>query len=267
MKIDVLNRTDSEIRFVVEGIKSDFAGELRRIMLGELPTLAIEWVDFMKNDSALPDEVVANRLGQIPFTFDKRAYNLPSECGCKGKGCSRCQVKMSLKVKGPAMVYASDIKTNAKDVKPVFERVPVVELFEDQELEFEATAQLGKGKEHAKWQAAVVGYKNVPSISMQVEDKKAAEALASICPKHVVVANGARVEIKNPSECDLCMRCVEAAKRGEVKADVKVSAVEDSFIFTVETASGLKPDEIVAQAAELLEAKTKDFAKAARKIK
>jgi hypothetical protein len=44
-------------------------------------------------------------------------------------------------------------------VKPVFDNIPIVELFEGEELQFEANAQLGKGKTHAKWQGAVVGYK------------------------------------------------------------------------------------------------------------
>jgi DNA-directed RNA polymerase subunit D len=267
MKIDVLNVSNSEIKFIVEGIKADMAGELRRIMISELPTMAIEWVDFIKNDSALPDEVVANRLGQVPFTFDKKTYNLPSECKCKGKGCSRCQIKMSLKKKGPGMVYASDIKTNAKDVKPVFERIPIVELFDNQEMEFNAIAQLGKGKEHVKWQSAVVGYKNVPKISVSVKDKKNAEKLASICPKHILKVSGTKITVKHPLDCDMCIQCVDAVKEGKVEGSVSVEAVEDSFVFNVETASGLKPNEIVSQAAELLESKMKDFAKAVRKIK
>ena len=267
MKINMLNRNDSEIKFVVEGINSDFAGELRRIMLSELPTMAIEWVDFIKNDSPLPDEVIADRLGQIPFTFDKRAYNLPSKCKCKGEGCSRCQVKMSLKKKGPGVVYASDIKSNAKDVKPVFERIPIVELFDDQELEFNAISQLGLGKDHAKWQAAVVGYKNVPSISVNVKDKKSVETLASLCPRHVLKANNGKIVVTNPLECNMCMQCVEAVEDGIVKGEVKVQAIEDSFVFTVETVSGWKAEEIVSKAVEILETKMKDFVKAVRKIK
>lgn len=267
MKIDVLDISNSEIKFIAEGIKADIAGELRRIMISELSTMAIEWVDFTKNDSALPDEVVANRLGQVPFTFDKKAYNLPSECKCKGKGCSRCQIKMSLKKKGPGMVYASDIKANAKDVKPVFERIPIVELFDNQEMEFNAIAQLGKGKEHVKWQPAVVGYKNVPKISVSVKDKKNAEKLASICPKHLLKVSGTKIVVKHPLDCDMCMQCMDAVKEGKVEGSVSVEPVEDSFVFNVETASGLKPDEVVSQATELLESKMKDFAKAVRKIK
>jgi DNA-directed RNA polymerase subunit D len=160
MKIDVLNKTDSEIQFLVEDIKPSFASALRRIMMSEIPTMAIEWVDFKNNDSALNDEIIANRLGQVPLTFDQKAYNLNEECKCEGKGCSRCQVKLILKKKGPSMVYSGDLKSTAKDVKPVYDKIPIVELFANQEIQFEATAQLGFGKVHTKWQGAVVGYKN-----------------------------------------------------------------------------------------------------------
>jgi DNA-directed RNA polymerase subunit D len=159
MKIEILEKTDSEIKFSLQNVTPAFANSLRRIMVSEVPTMAIEWVDFKKNSSALPDELLANRLGQIPLTFDRKAYNLPSECKCEGKGCSRCQVELVLKKKGPEMVYSEDLKSKDKDVQPVFGKIPIVELFEGEELQFEATAQLGIGRDHIKWQAAVVGYR------------------------------------------------------------------------------------------------------------
>jgi len=159
MKIQIVEKNDTEIKFVIQEITDAFANELRRIMMSEVPTMAIEWVDFKKNDSVVNDELLSNRLGQIPLTFDQKAYELPEECKCEGKGCSRCQVEMVLKKKGPGMIYSGDLKTKAKDVKPVFDNIPIVELFEGEELQFEAIAQLGKGKTHAKWQGVVVGYK------------------------------------------------------------------------------------------------------------
>lgn len=207
MKVDVQNKTNSEIKFVVEGVKPSFASALRRIMMSEVPTMAVEWVDFKKNDSALPDEVIANRLGLVPLTFDK-GYNLQDECKCGGKGCSNCQVKLVLKKKGPAVVYSGDLKSAAKDVKPVFDKIPITELFENQEIQFEATAQLGTGRKHSKWQAAVVGYES------------------------------------------------NETKSGEGK-----------YSFAVETASGLTPEEIVLNAAEILETKMGEFSKQIKKLK
>jgi len=159
MKVQVLEKNDIEIKFVVQELTDAFANEFRRIIMSEVPTMAIEWIDFKKNDSVMNDEILANRLGQVPLTFDQKIYDLPEDCKCEGKGCSRCQVELILKKKGPGMVYSGDLKTKAKDVKPVFDNIPIAELFEGEEMQFEAIAQLGKGRMHAKWQASVVGYK------------------------------------------------------------------------------------------------------------
>jgi DNA-directed RNA polymerase subunit D len=184
MKVKILNKTDTEIKFSVEGISQSLASALRRVMLSEVPTMAIEWVDFKKNDSALNDEIIAHRLGLIPLTFDRKIYNLPSECSCNGKGCSRCQVKLSLKKKGPCTVYAEDLKSTDENVKPVYPKIPIVELLEGQELQLEATAQLGIGREHAKWQAAVVGY--------EVSNGKFIFNIESVCglkPEEIIISS------------------------------------------------------------------------------
>lgn len=261
MKIEILNKNDSEIRFLVEGIKPSFASALRRIMISEIPTMVIEWVDFKSNDSVLNDEIIANRLGLIPLTFDQKAYNLPSECGCKGKECSRCQVKLTLKKKGPSMVYSGDLKSNAKDVKAVFDKIPIVELFENQELQFEAIAQLGVGREHVKWQCAVVGYKSKPNVIIG-KNVDAKSEYANSCPVKILKIDGNRLVVTDPLKCIMCMQCVEASEN-----KIKIEALEDSFIFNVETASGLSAEDVVTTAAEILENKLKEFEKNLKKLK
>ena len=159
MQVEILEKSDREIKFLLEGVKPSFASALRRVMMTEIPTMAIEFVDFKKNNSALNDEVIANRLGQVPLTFDQKSYELPPK---DGKLTSKHQAKLVLKKKGPGMVYAGDMKSDDKDVKPVYDKIPIVELFEGQELQFEAAAQLGTGRQHSKWLGAIVGYKNKP---------------------------------------------------------------------------------------------------------
>lgn len=263
MEIQILEKNDSKIKFLLNGVKASFAGALRRVMISETPTMAIEWVDFKKNDSVMPDEVLANRLGQIPLTYDRKAYNLMSECKCDGKGCSRCQVKISLKKKGPGAAYSEDLKSTDKSVKPGIDKIPIVELFEDQELQFVATAQLGLGKEHAKWKGAVVGYKNLPRIKINDIDKKDLQKFVDICPKGVFKTEDEKLVVKDPVKCILCMQCVEASQKGEIE----VTPVEDAFVFNVESVSGLKSDEIVLLATEILGNKMKEFQKALKKIK
>jgi DNA-directed RNA polymerase subunit D len=147
------------MKFSIEGITTGLAGELRRIMISEVPTMAIEFVDFHSNDSMLWDEIIAHRLGLVPLTYDTKFYNMKDDCRCDDKGCAHCQVSFALKKKGPCMVYSGDLKSTDEKVNPLYDKIPIVELMEGQELELEATAQLGVGKKHAKWQASVVGYK------------------------------------------------------------------------------------------------------------
>jgi len=267
MKMKILSKNDLEISFLVEGINYAFANELRRMMMGEIPVMAIEWVDFRSNDSPMPDELMANRLGQIPLTFDKKAYELPENCKCEGKGCSRCQTELVLKKKGPGIVYSGDLKSKDKSVRPVFDKIPIVELFEGQEVEFEATAQLGIGKNHAKWQAAVVGYKNAPNITISAANcngescRKCVERCVKN-PKVLAVERG-KIVLTNVLVCNMCMQCVDVCPKGAIK----VEAMEDSFIFNVESVSGLSPEEIVVQAAEILEEKSNQFEKGLSKLK
>lgn len=262
MQIQILKKTDSEINFIAKGITPGFANLLRRAMMAEVPTLAIEWVDFIKNDSALQDEILANRLGQIPLTFEKKAYNLIEECSCKGKGCSRCQVKLFLSKKGPCMVYSGDLKTRAKDVKPVFENIPIVELFENEELEFEAIAQLGFGKEHAKWQASIVGYKNCRIASIIPKDKNY-EKYLNLCKRNHVFKTDDKIIITGIDDCTLCQKYKEIGKGDEIKIDDE----EDIFVFNVETTSGLKAEEVLFEALEQLKKRLNEFIKQLKKIK
>jgi DNA-directed RNA polymerase subunit D len=158
IKVEILEKSKERIKFRAEGIGPSFANALRRIMISEIPTMAIEWVDFKKNDSALYDELIAHRLALIPLTFDRRAYKLPEECKEASIKDSQCFAKLKLKKKGPCTVYSGDLESEDESVKPVFDRIPIVELLEGQELELIAYARLGYGKEHIKWQGAIVGY-------------------------------------------------------------------------------------------------------------
>ena len=69
----VLERpNDNEL--VVEFINVDpsFVNALRRILIAEVPTVAIEKVFIWDNSSLLHDEVLAHRLGLIPIQMDAR---------------------------------------------------------------------------------------------------------------------------------------------------------------------------------------------------
>ena len=257
MKLQILKKSDTKLDFTLEGTDYAFANALRRVMMSEVATMAVETVDIEENTSGLFDEALAQRLGLIPLTFDKKLYNVKSECKCDGKGCSRCEVSFTLEAEGPCVVKAGDLKGDS-EVKTTDTEIPIVELLENQGLKLTATAQLGFGKEHAKWQASVVGYQNIPSV--RVTD--ASDKIVDVCPTKVFEKKDSRVKVVREQDCILCMRCVE------VSDGVTVSAQEDGFIFNVESVSGLGAVDILSGALDILEEKAdafKDELKAALK--
>ena len=158
MEIQKLQHTENELQFLLKEITPGLANMLRRIMIAEVPALAIEEVNFIKNDSALYDEIVAHRLGLIPLKTDLSSYELKESCSCKGAGCAKCQLVLSLKAKGPCTVYSSEIQSQDPKVKPVYSNMPITILQKTQKLEFEAVAILGQGKQHAKFSPCLAYY-------------------------------------------------------------------------------------------------------------
>jgi DNA-directed RNA polymerase subunit D len=261
MKINVISKTDREIRFILEGVRPAFANALRRATVGEVPVLAISTVDFTSNDSVMYDEVLAHRLALVPLVFDPKNYNMPNECKCEGKGCGQCQVVLALDKKGPATVYSKDLKSSADDVKPLLPDIPIVDLAEGQRLKLEAIAKLGIGKVHAKWQAAVAGYRYAPTFEIKGKISNTDE-LIKICPKNAITAEDSKVSISQ--ECDTCQECVRAAKPA---GNLVVKGDPTKMIFTVESVSGLHAVDIVSAAADALRDKAKEFGKQIKALK
>jgi DNA-directed RNA polymerase subunit D len=170
--------------FSLSGVDTAYANTLRRIMGFEVPVMAIEDVEFRKNTSILYDEIISHRLGLIPLTTDLKSYDMMSECKCKGAGCASCTVKLVLKAQGPCTVYASEIKSKDPEIKPLYGKMPIVKLLEGQELEFEATAILGLGKDHSKWCPGLVFYK-MPDADKD-EFIFTVESWGQLTPKEIV---------------------------------------------------------------------------------
>src|SRR5467141_367455 len=158
MDIKFLSKEQDTLRFVLSGVKPAFANALRRIMLSEVPVMAIDDVMILENNSVMYDEILAHRLGLIPITTDLESYNLPEECTCKSElGCSKCRASLSLEIEASdpvEVVYTSNLKPENPEVKPVSDKVPIVKLAQGQRIKLEAYARLGRGRDHAKWQPA-----------------------------------------------------------------------------------------------------------------
>jgi DNA-directed RNA polymerases I and III subunit RPAC1 len=70
VQIEVKELCDERVVFELININVAFANALRRILIAEVPTIAIETVHLWQNTGVIQDEVLAHRLGLIPLKID-----------------------------------------------------------------------------------------------------------------------------------------------------------------------------------------------------
>jgi DNA-directed RNA polymerase subunit D len=264
MEVRVLenNKDAGKLSFVIKGTTAAFVNALRRIMVEEVPTMAIEEIEFRKNNSILYDEMVAHRLGLTPLKTDLKSYNLPDKCKCDGKGCARCQLKLTLKaIKGSGIIYASELKSKDPAIKPVYPKMPIVKLLKGQSLEFEATAVLGKGKEHSKWIPCLAYYKHKPII--EIGNVKNPEEIVEKTHGNIFEIKNGKLEVikDNLFKYDLA-GVVEEVSNGEVRVKY-----DDDFIFYVESWGQLSCKEILNQAMDIFNERFEEFSEEIKKAK
>lgn len=256
MEIKSIQKKKDKLVFSISGINTAFANTLRRTIIDEVPTMAIEDVEMRKNSSVLYDEIVAHRLGLIPLKTDLKTYNLPSKCTCKGELCAKCSVQVSLKSKTGAnenIVMASEIKSKDPAIKPAFPEMPIVKLLKNQDLEFEAIAILGQGKEHAKWSPGNVFYRYYPIIDIKKQPDDA-EKVKKSCPTDVFDVKAGKLSVKDIEACTLCGACVDVCD------GIKIGEKNDEFIFFVESYGQLDHKEMITKALELIDENLDEFA-------
>ncbi len=256
------DKKDNKLWFAIKGITPVAANTLRRTLIANVPTMAIEDIEMRKNSSVLYDEIIAHRLGLLALTTDLKTYDLKEECKCEGKGCAKCQAALTLSAKGPVTVYASEIKSKDPKIKPVYGKTPIVKLQKGQELEFEAFATLGKGKDHAKWIPGLVFYRNVPKVDIVKQTEDCAKCI-DVCPMKLFEKSGNSVKLKKDyeNECTLCGACADACPEC-----IKLNEAEDDFIFYIESWGQLTPKDMLTQAFKEIEKKLDSFEEALKSV-
>ncbi|XP_041803447.1 DNA-directed RNA polymerases I and III subunit RPAC1 isoform X2 [Chelmon rostratus] len=291
-RIDVVHLDESNMEFDMVGIDAAIANAFRRILLAEVPTMAIEKVFIYNNTSIVQDEVLSHRLGLIPIKADPRLFeykNTGDEVAEEG-GSEIDTIQLQLKIKcsrNPRaskdssdprelytnhMVYSRDIKWvpigNQADVfadssiGPVHDDILIAQLRPGQELDIIMHCVKGIGKDHAKFSpVATASYRLLPEITLlePVEGEKA-ERLKHCFSRGVIDlqdVNGKKVAKVVNSRLDTCSR--EVLRHDDLKNVVKLGRLRDHFIFTVESTGILPPDVLVTEAIKVLMAKCHRF--------
>ena len=156
--LEVISKDNQKIAVKLKGIPLQYANALRRVCLNGVPVFAIDTVDIIENSSVLADEGLAHRLGLIPLKTDLSRFNEPDKCDCHSEsGCSNCKVMLVLDSGDSAVtrtILSNELSSEDESVKPISDKIQIVELAPGQRVKVECYARLGRGTEHAKWNSA-----------------------------------------------------------------------------------------------------------------
>ncbi|XP_056163825.1 DNA-directed RNA polymerases II, IV and V subunit 3-like [Syzygium oleosum] len=282
-KVKVREAKDDYLKFELRDTDASVANALRRVMIAEVPTIAIDLVEIEVNSSVLNDEFIAHRLGLIPLTSERAmSMRFSRDCdACDGDGqCEFCSVEFHLRAKcmtdQTLDVTSKDLISSDHTVVPVDfsdslggddsseqKGITIVKLRRGQELRLRAIARKGIGKDHAKWSpAATVTFMYEPEIhinedlmeNLSLEEK---QSWVDSSPTKVfdIDPNTEQVVVVDPEAYTYDDEVIKKAEAMGKPGLVEIYAKEDSFIFTVESTGAIKASQLVLNAIEVLKHK------------
>lgn len=190
--------------FSLVGLDASIANAFRRIMIAEIPTLAIEDIWVNNNTSVIQDEVLCHRLGLVPFkggkyglhdfmkwykkpgadqdpfenSMDYNTVKIELDVTCTRRADAEPGEKDPRKLFDHANVYASDLRflpvgqqvevfAGDQAIAPVHPDILVAKLRPGQQIQLMAHMHKGIGADHAKFSpVATASYRLLPLITI-----------------------------------------------------------------------------------------------------
>ncbi|XP_015892771.1 DNA-directed RNA polymerases II, IV and V subunit 3 [Ziziphus jujuba] len=281
-KVKIREMKDDYLKFELRETDASMANALRRVMIAEVPTIAIDLVEIEVNSSVLNDEFIAHRLGLVPLTSERAmSMRFSRDCdACDGDGqCEFCSVEFHLRAKCHSDqtldVTSKDLYSSDHTVVPVDfsdsagydssenRGIIIVKLRRGQELRLRAIARKGIGKDHAKWSpAATVTFMYEPDIRINEElmdtltfEEKRNWVDSSPTKVFDIDPNTHQVVVVDPEAYTYDEEVIKKADAMGKHGLVDITAKEDSFIFTVESTGAIKASQLLLNAIEVLKQK------------
>ncbi len=262
-KVEILSLNEQRISIYAEGYSVALLNGLRRTVLSHVPVMAVDFAYFYDNNTGVPDEIIAHRLGLVVLDSNEaiKKYKSPEECKDADEKDSSCFVEIFLEKSVPddaetgIYIKASDLIISDPAVKPVYPETLLVYLAPGQRIHMVAYARLGRGHEHGKWMPASVSIlQYLPCVEYDgskasEECIRCVEAYPELAEKLAKKEKGV-LEYKRNINTSALRYCADSR---EICGDaLKLYYDENRLILTVETTGALKPETIIAEAINTL---------------
>ncbi|SAL99784.1 hypothetical protein [Absidia glauca] len=218
--IAIRELTKDSINFVLSDTDLSVANSLRRVMIAEVPTVAIDMVEIETNTTVLADEFLAHRLGMVPIDsreVEKLRYTRCTEDRTKDV------TSRDLITSNPAFIPVAQDKNDTG--------ILLVKLRKGHELKLKCIAKKGVSKEHAKWSP-------VSGVSFEYDP-------------HNKLRHTTYWFEESEAEWPKSKNALEE-REPEKDEPFDYNAKPDKFYFETETVGSLAPEEVVAMAMKTL---------------
>lgn len=234
-----LKQTDEQKSiFEINDASVAYVNTLRRLCMKHVPTMAIDTIEVHQNDSGLFDEILAHRLGLIALNTEPGTFNMAEPDAEKS---AATHAEFALDVQGPLTVRAEHLEPENETVAPVHEDSVIVELLEDQSISLIATARLGTGDEHSKYDPCLASYYYKPNITVDNSVDNLNDKLDELPPQIVEDGEIQKDLINTPELIDACEDVNDAVT-------IEYDDNTTDFIFTIEPWGQLTSEQIISEA-------------------
>jgi len=254
IKLEKINekKKEGKISLLIKGSGEVFANTVRRLIVEEVPTLAVEDVEIKDNSSSLYDEMLALRLGLIPIKTDLKSYRLPENEAEIEEKSARCTLTLKLKSGKNGLVYAEETESKDPKCNFVYDKMPVSKLLSKQKIDVTLTAIMGQGKDHVKWSPGWAWYKKEPVLKLgNIKDQ---ENLMKNCTDGVFSLKSNKLTINNDKIYE--SKLLDYYSQLDQGVNLEYS---DNIIFNLESWGQLTCKEILQKSSEILIEKTEEM--------
>jgi len=272
--VSVVEREGNRVTLRVEGYSVALVNAVRRVILSDVPVMAVDFAYIYDNNTPIYDEMISHRLGLVVLSSEDaiERYRPPEEC--KGRepgeeGAEDCYVRVDLQVEVPEdgsgrYVTAGELEISDPNVKPVYPETPIAYVGPGQRIHLVAYARLGRGREHGRWSpASLAALRYTPVVEIVGEASRECIECLEAYPQVVeALEKGVRGELrleglKRTSGLKYC-------SEGPCKDALKVRYDPGVLFLEVETTGALSPERTLREAVNILEEKIKRFREAVR---
>lgn len=281
-----------ELEIDLIGVGPAIANAYRRIMLAEVPSMAIEHCFIYNNTSVIQDEMLAHRMGMIPIRADPTKFtwkpttlgpeNTSTEHTIVFKLKAECQkipdsdpdrtgrredLYKDYKVFSGHLEWAplkgQEITFTGKDeLRPVHKKILIAKLSGNQEIDLKLHAIKGIGRDHAKFSpVATVSYRLLPDIRLLRRIAGEPAVRLKECFSEGVIELEGREKVARVVNPRIDSGSRNVFRYPDLKDKVVYDLIKDHFIFKIESSGCMPALDILLQSCSILEMKCEYFVK------